>query len=158
MFAPSLVIPLCEYYKISTWNKLSLIDYKDLFRQFFVESTAIIVSDEGKYRVQSLHYSTSFLSWIALFIGDIYNNLYSSVISRLFVSEKLKDIPSDIIINPVGGTKQLSFIHLVNVLNLLDDAVDIFKEHILLIHRDLYVYSYEIIKNETESISEFFDL
>ncbi|EKS6398152.1 TPA: NACHT domain-containing protein [Enterobacter hormaechei] len=153
-----LVIPLCEYYKISTWNNLSLIDYKDLFRQFFVDSTALIVSDEGKYRVQSLHYSTSFLSWIALFIGDVYNDLYSSVISRLFVSEKLKDIPSDIIINPVGGAKQLSFIHLVNVLNLLDDAVDIFKEHILLIHRDLYVYSSEIIKNETESISEFFDL
>lgn len=153
-----LVLPLCKHYKVDVWDEMSVVDYKDLFRQFFVESSAQIVFDNGTYTIQSLNYSTSFMSWMAFFVNETYNGIYNSVIEALFLTDKFLSIPEEVIFNPKEGVNQISFILLVNKLELFDVALDVFIQQVHLIHKNLYAYSSDIIQNETESISEFFDL
>jgi len=153
-----LLLPLCEHFNIHKWNAMSMVDYRDLFKEFFVDSTAQVVFDDGRYSVHSLNYSTTFMSWIGFFISEIYYEAYGVVIDALFSSEKFRNIPADLFLTFKEGVNQIGLIHLVNKLEIFDVALDVFIKHVHLIHQHLYVYSSETIKKETESISEFFDL
>ncbi|MGC5892062.1 NACHT domain-containing protein [Enterobacter roggenkampii] len=154
----NLVIPLCEYYKIHKWNDMGIVDYKDLFREFFVDSTAKIIINHGNYSVQSLNYSTTFMSWIAFFENEKYYELYNVVTDTLFSYEKFRTLPEEIFTVAKDGVNQISLILLINRLDLFDIALDAFIKQVRTIHQHLFVNSTVTIKNETESINEFFDL
>ncbi|HFZ0601652.1 TPA: hypothetical protein ACIJO3_005203, partial [Klebsiella pneumoniae] len=56
------------------------------------------------------------------------------------------------------GISQISLILLINRMDLFDIALDAFIKQVREIYQHLYVNSSVTIKNETESINEFFDL
>ncbi|MDM8685615.1 NACHT domain-containing protein [Klebsiella pneumoniae] len=154
----NLVIPLCEHYKIHKWNDMEIVDYKDLFREFFVDSTAQVVINNGNYSVQALNYSTTFMSWIAFFENEMYYDLYNIVTNILFSHENSRSLPEEIFTVTKDGISQISLILLINRMDLFDIALDAFIKQVREIYQHLYVNSSVTIKNETESINEFFDL
>ncbi|MCP5607996.1 hypothetical protein NL303_26250, partial [Klebsiella pneumoniae] len=67
-------------------------------------------------------------------------------------------LPEEIFTVTKDGISQISLILLINRMDLFDIALDAFIKQVREIYQHLYVNSSVTIKNETESINEFFDL
>ncbi len=69
-----------------------------------------------------------------------------------------ESLPEEIFTVTKDGISQISLILLINRMDLFDIALDAFIKQVREIYQHLYVNSSVTIKNETESINEFFDL
>ncbi|MBA7803570.1 NACHT domain-containing protein [Citrobacter freundii] len=154
--AKHFIIPLCEHFEISKWASLDQIEYKELLRNFFVDTDIVIVYNNNEVTNIGFNTHTEFNNWLSIFCNTSYNNIYHSIFKFIFTHLKNNEIPEELNSNHKNEVKT-SLLRLILSMGILDDVLNTFVDNVIRLHNELYLCAVIKIKNEADSMKELFD-
>ncbi|CAI1677511.1 NACHT domain-containing protein [Serratia marcescens] len=156
--AKFLTIPLCNHFGVARWDKLSHLEYKDLFLSFFSDIYIHLIRNDDEFEVMGFSLPSGFNSWMHILDINFFNEIYTSAFEA-FTRKPFSSINEiNYIATQNHNNSKISFVKAMMLLGLENEMLELFIKNIHKIHNDIYLNALNKVKNENSSIKEIFDL